>query len=64
MVEIEDTASPPRSYNRDGRSNVRDIKSVRINHCNSEDIDECAEAFIKRFREHLQIQRLDSIENY
>lgn len=30
----------------------------------SEDIDECAEAFIRRFRQQLQIQRLESIENY
>ncbi|RVW81623.1 hypothetical protein CK203_044555 [Vitis vinifera] len=30
----------------------------------SEDINASADAFIKRFRQHLLIQRLESIENY
>ncbi|KAJ0985694.1 hypothetical protein J5N97_004050 [Dioscorea zingiberensis] len=30
----------------------------------AEDINESADAFIKRFRQHLQLQRLESIENY
>ncbi|KAK3016696.1 hypothetical protein RJ639_007101 [Escallonia herrerae] len=30
----------------------------------SEDIDESAEAFIRKFRQQLVIQRLESIENY
>uniref|UniRef100_A0A5K1E1I1 DUF761 domain-containing protein n=1 Tax=Nymphaea colorata TaxID=210225 RepID=A0A5K1E1I1_9MAGN len=30
----------------------------------AEDIDQCADAFIKRFRKQLLIQRMESIENY
>ena len=30
----------------------------------AEDINECAEDFINRFRQNLQLQRLQSIENY
>lgn len=32
--------------------------------CVPEDINECAEDFIKRFRQNLLLQRLQSIENY
>lgn len=30
----------------------------------ADDINDCADAFIKRFREQLELQRLQSIENY
>ena len=36
----------------------------RIPENGSKDINECAEDFINRFRQNLQLQRLESIENY
>ncbi|KAJ8640560.1 hypothetical protein MRB53_017254 [Persea americana] len=38
-----------------------EVKKMQVKH---DDINESAEAFIKRFRQHLQIQRLESIKNY
>ncbi|XP_042492409.1 uncharacterized protein LOC122071978 [Macadamia integrifolia] len=32
--------------------------------CRPEDIDEHAEAFIRKFRQELQLQRLESLKNY
>ncbi|RWR83084.1 DUF761 domain-containing protein [Cinnamomum micranthum f. kanehirae] len=38
-----------------------EVKKMQVQY---DDINESAEAFIKRFRQHLQIQRLESIKNY
>ncbi|XP_077242413.1 uncharacterized protein LOC143882916 [Tasmannia lanceolata] len=48
------------------RSHAREKAFVEVRKIDreSDDINECAEAFIRRFRHQLQIQRLDSIENY
>ncbi|KAJ8637639.1 hypothetical protein MRB53_011906 [Persea americana] len=52
---------------RHQRSHLREKKApVEVKNINPrpDDINECADAFIKRFRQQLQIQRLESIENY
>ncbi|WRX27056.1 Protein of unknown function DUF761 [Theobroma cacao] len=54
--------------NRAMRSNVSDKKPVaapnKLEKKPSVDINESAEAFIKKFRHQLLLQRLESIENY
>ncbi|KAF8400674.1 hypothetical protein HHK36_013974 [Tetracentron sinense] len=52
---------------RDVRSHVNDKKVVEVKKMESklaEDINESADAFIKRFRQQLHLQRLESMENY
>ncbi|XP_058113010.1 uncharacterized protein LOC131256027 [Magnolia sinica] len=68
---IEEEASKhDRSHARDHMVNhelghVRDTKPVvKRTEPRADDINECAEAFIQRFRQDLHIQRLESIENY
>ncbi|OVA00455.1 Protein of unknown function DUF761 [Macleaya cordata] len=43
------------------KGNKPSVREIKIE---SYDINECAEAFIKRFKQQLRIQRLESIENY
>ncbi|KAJ4950742.1 hypothetical protein NE237_027574 [Protea cynaroides] len=41
-----------------------DVVVKKKGDCRPEDIDECAEVFIRKFRQQLQIQRLESMEDY
>ncbi|XVE89117.1 hypothetical protein DITRI_Ditri19aG0124800 [Diplodiscus trichospermus] len=54
--------------NRAMRSNVAEEKPAaapnKLEKKPSMDINESAEAFIQKFRHHLLLQRLESIENY
>ncbi|KAL5975794.1 hypothetical protein ACLOJK_020122 [Asimina triloba] len=73
--KIEESSSSSSTSNNVGRSVPRDEIGVVVRHekpsaalkrieHRAEDINECAEAFIQRFRHQLHIQRLESIENY
>lgn len=52
-------SSPRRRFGGERRKLERTV-TVTV----TEDVDESAEAFIKKFRNQLLIQRLQSIENY
>ncbi|KAJ8640558.1 hypothetical protein MRB53_017252 [Persea americana] len=46
-------------------NHVREKRSNEVKmEIHNDDVNESAEAFIKRFRQQLQIQRLKSIKNY
>ncbi|RWR77420.1 hypothetical protein CKAN_00590700 [Cinnamomum micranthum f. kanehirae] len=49
-----------RAHPREGKAPM-EVKNIDPRR---DDINECADAFIKRFRQQLEIQRLESIENY
>lgn len=54
----------PRRHPRPHVTEKKPVEVKKIEPRGSEDINESAEAFIKRFRQQLLIQRLESIENY
>ena len=58
------TTSFNNNINAAEKKETRSTSEKKLESKASMDINESAEAFIKKFRQQLLIQRLDSIENY
>ena len=71
-VQTEETSHRPRRRSIQAREprpvavvNGASSSSSTSRECTTpKDINECADDFIKRFRQQLQLQRLESLENY
>ncbi|KAK9130737.1 hypothetical protein Sjap_011224 [Stephania japonica] len=64
-IPISSSTSLPRKADHQWNLKSNQISSHKTLARNeSMDIDKCAEAFIQRFRQQLQIQRLASLEDY
>lgn len=62
--EVEEMKRAMR-LSQDGHGkNAAGAEAQKLERKPSEDINASADAFIRRFRQHLLIQRLESIENY
>lgn len=53
-----------RSHAMDQNKEAAAVEQKKLERKTTEDINESADAFIKKFRKQLMIQRLESIENY